>query len=235
MIYVDLDEWSRREGALNQLDRSPYALLSWPESELVRGPGRELSERVRQQVQRVAGRTPEGPIRVLSQLRYFGRYFSPLNVIYCFDAAGETVEFVVAEVNNTPWGEQHHYVLWEGNVLREGNRGGSAGLLQFEHPKDFHVSPFMQMDVRYRWRLCEPGESLYVGIENTDESGALFEATMAMRRQPLNERTLSRSLRRRPWMTSKIVAAIYWQALKLWWKKCPLYSHPKKVLAPANA
>ena len=74
-----------------------------------------LATSVRDLVESETGNRPQGSIRVLTQLRYWGYYFSPLNLFYCFDTEGETVEAIVAEVSNTPWGERHCYVLWEGN------------------------------------------------------------------------------------------------------------------------
>ena len=74
-----------------------------------------------------SGRAPEGPIRVLTHLRTLGHCFNPVSFYYCFAADGETLEAVVAEVTNTPWGERHAYVV-----------GG-------ELEKELHVSPFMPM------------------------------------------------------------------------------------------
>ena len=87
-------------------------------------------------------------------LRNWGHYFSPLSLYYCFDRSGQTVDAVVAEVTNTPWHERHWYVLWQGNRI------GEPSQLRFRHPKGFHVSPFMDMDMLYEWHLDEPGAQL---------------------------------------------------------------------------
>ena len=98
-------------------------------------------------VEERTGWRPVGPIRLLTLLRNWGYYFSPLSLYYCFDRAGQTVDAVVAEVSNTPWRERHWYVLWQGNRI------GEPSQLRFRHPKGFHVSPFMDMDMQYEWHL----------------------------------------------------------------------------------
>lgn len=222
MAYIDLDEW--RQGALGHLlTPSRYARIAWPTDEHVCHADGPLKERVKELVHSDTGMRLRGPIRLLTQLRCFGYYFSPLNLFYCYDADGREVDAVVAEVNNTPWNEQHHYVLWEGNRLSH-----DAGL-RFRHPKSFHVSPFMQMEVDYRWRLSEPGDDLGVRIENLEAGEMFFEASMQLQRRPLTANELRRAAWRFPFMTGKIIAAIHWQALRLWWKRCPYHSHPKNV------
>ena len=169
-----------------------------------------------------AGFRPSGPIRLLTQLRHCGYYFSPLNLYYCFDASGSQVEAVVGEVNNTPWREQHHY------VLSAANREGAHDRLRFRHKKELHVSPFLDMDYEYRWNLSEPGDQLKVHLENRQGARRVFAASLSLGRRPLTRRQLTRSVARYPVITAQIMVAIHWQAFKLWWKKCPVYLHPAK-------
>ena len=216
MVYLDLSELpdlvpQRRFGAATFLHSDHLAQSDKP-----------IDSAVRDLVEQHTGLRPRGPIRLLTQLRYFGYYFSPLNLQYCFDEDGSIVESIVAEVSNTPWGEQHCYVLWEGN------RTDTTGGLHFSHEKSFHVSPFMDMDVFYNWRLSTPGSNLLAHIDNHRGDEPFFTASLALKRQTFNQRSLNRLLMRYPLMTARITAAIYYQALKLWWKKCPYYPHPKK-------
>jgi DUF1365 family protein len=129
---------------------------------------------------------------------------------------------VIAEVNNTPWGQRHHYPLWQGNQT-------DPQRMRYTHPKAMHVSPFMQMDVDYRWRLSQPANDLRVSIENYQSSQRLFAAHLRLQQRQLNPKQLRRLALRYPWMTMQIMAAIHWQALKLWFKKCPVYPHPKQI------
>jgi uncharacterized protein len=189
------------------------------------GPDRPLAETVRDLVGAETGQRPEGPIRLLTQLRRFGHYFSPLNLYYCFNPVG-SVEVVVAEVSNTPWHERHCYVLWRGN------RVGPAERLRFRHRKDFHVSPFMDMDFDYHWQLSEPGDQLKVYLANHKDQERVFAADMVLERHPLDRGHIVRSWLRFPWMTAQVVLAIYYQALRLRMKKCPYYPHPRHAAQP---
>jgi hypothetical protein len=128
---------------------------------------------------------------------------------------------VVAEVNNTPWGERHCYVL-DSSI-----NTGTTDKMEFRVDKVFHVSPFMDLDMGYHWRLTRPDDNLLVHIENYQNEVRLFDATMTMARAPINSQTLASALLRFPLLTVKITAAIYFEAMRLWLKRVPFHSHPE--------
>jgi DUF1365 family protein len=220
MVYLDLGELPSLVGPGGLIGRSKYAGRSFLRSDHLFSDSKSLETEIREIVLQHAGTNPKGPIRLLTQLRYFGAYFSPLNLFYVYDEQDEYVEYIVAEVNNTPWKERHCYVLWEGNSSREPEE------LYFSHPKQFHVSPFMEMDLEYRWQLTGPDSHLSVQLESFDESQELFCARMELKRRVLDRQQLRRMTFRYPLMSLQVTVAIYYQALKLWWKKCPVYPHP---------
>lgn len=228
MLYVDLAElpalfdrfwlWSARRPAPAWFRRADY--LGPPEV--------PLDDAVRAAVVRETGRAPTGPIRLLTHLRYFGYCMNPVSFYYCFDASDRYVETIVAEITNTPWNERHAYVL----PCDAGERSGP--LLRFRFGKEFHVSPFLPMDMRYDWRFGAPGERLTVHMENERNGAKVFDATLDMARRPVSSSSLARTLAAHPLMTVKVVSAIYWQAARLWLKRTPFHTHPAKLGTDAS-
>jgi len=228
MLYLDLDEAAEAFSHCPLLSRRRYGIASYLRSDHWGDPQQPLAESIRSLVQHETGMSLAGPVRLLTQLRQFGHYFSPLNLYYCFDTTGDTVAAIVAEVSNIPWGERHMYVLWEGNrVARQAS-------LSFAHPKAFHVSPFMAMDQTYAWQLAVPDQELSVEIESSEGDHSLFRARMELTRYELSAQQLAWQLMRSPLATVQTVVGIYYQAWKLWRKQCPYYPHPPSKLPAAR-
>ena len=221
MLWLDLEELPRIVGRRGLIGASRHASRAFLRSDHLFNPQQPLAEEVRDIVKDKTGRRPTGPIRLLTQLRFFGWYFSPLNLFYVYDARDTEPTCVVAEVSNTPWNEKHAYVLSSANQLQD-------RALTYEHAKAFHVSPFMGMEQQYHWTLNRPGADLSVRLRNLQESREVFQAHMLLERRALDPKQLRRMTLRFPMMTARISLAIYHQALKLWWKKCPFYPHPRK-------
>ena len=228
MMYFDLEELPQLLEGGSGLSASWFSPASFCAKDHIGKGEMPLADAVRALVEERTGRKCDGPIRLLTNLRNFGVYFSPLNIFYCFHPDGNELTSMVAEVTNTPWLQKHWYVLWEGNHL------GNPGLLRFRHAKDFHVSPFMDMKAEYEWSLSKPEERLSVSIANYFGDQRLFDVALVLRRKELTRGAMTRTLARHPWMTVRITSGIYWQALQLWHKGSPFYPHPQYSVRPES-
>jgi DUF1365 family protein len=223
MMYVDLAEldeifrgrwlWSVRRPALAWLRRRDY----------IGDPAVPIDTAVREHVEAQTGVRPAGPIRMLTHLRHFGVGFNPVTFYYCFDAADTRVESIVAEITNTPWNERHAYVL----TVPVANP--DPRVLRFRFAKDFHVSPFMPMEMNYDWCFSMPGERLAVNMQNFQDGARVFDATLDLARREIGAGALARALVAFPCMTATVLAGIYTQALKLWIKRIPFHAHPSRT------
>lgn len=219
LMCIDLDElpqlfdgmplWSARRPAPAWFRRADY----------LGDPAVPLADAVRDLVQERLGTRPAGPVRMLAHLRYFGHCFNPVAFYWCYAPGGERVEAIVAEVTNTPWRERHAYVA--------AASGNDEHVLESRHDKAMHVSPFMAMEMEYRWRISSPGERIAVAIETRRDGEPVFEAHLALRRRPISRGALLGVLARYPAMTLRVVAGIYGHALRLRLKGARWHPHPE--------
>ena len=177
-----------------------------------------LEQRVRNRVAEL-GAHWSGRIFALCQLRTFGVLFNPLVLYWHFPDGASQPDQVLAEVSNTPWHERHWYLL---APAAPGERW------TFEHDKDFHVSPFMPMEQRYRWTVSFHHGALSVRLANLDESGELFTAAMTLQRSACSPDLQRRLTWRGGWQSWGVLAGIYAHAFRLWRKGVPFHRHPDR-------
>ena len=221
MMYVDLDElpglferywfWSATKPALARFRRDKHA-----------GSG-DLKTSILDLVETETGARPSGAVRLLTNFSYFGYWFNPVSFYYCFAADDATVEAVVVEVNNTPWGEQHCYV-------EACDRTASGKQTwRFDVAKKLHVSPFMPMDMNYSWVLSQPTEKIPCIWRTDVRAKRVFKATLSLKRKEISSAALASILVRYPFQTVQTIFSIHWQAFRLWRKRVPVHPHPAKA------
>jgi len=220
MVYLDLGELAEVFQGSRLWSADKPTLAWFRRSDYLGDPEQPLADAVCDLVENSTGQRPQGAIRLLTHLRYFGYCFNPVSFYYCFDRSGRRLETVVAEITNTPWHERFSYVLSAAMAT------GRAGQHHYHFAKKFHVSPFFPMDLVYDWRFTMPGSSLTVQMQLNRDDAKVFDATLDLHRQPITTERLASTLYRCPAMTIKAVAAIYYQAALLKIKGIPFYALP---------
>jgi len=229
MLYVDLGELARLFDRRWLWSVERRNVVAFRRSDFLGDAARPLDECVRELVANTTGRYPDGPIRLLTHLRMFGHSFNPVSFYYCYESDGSTLQAIVAEVTNTPWKQRHAYVL----PVASADLRGTA--LSWEFDKQFHVSPFMAMQHDYVWRFTPPGETLRVHMDVLRRgipAACEFDATLVLERREIGAGSLARVLWRYPLMTTRIVFAIHWQAVRLWLRGNPIHTHPDNKASP---
>jgi len=217
LAYLDVDALP------GSLDRLPlwsarrWAPVRFRPRDFFDGSGRPLGAAVRDLVQGRLGRRPTGPIHLLAQLRTFGWLFNPLAVYYCWAADGETLDTIVLEVTNTPWGQRHWYVL---DARGDTTTSTTA--------KAMHVSPFLPMDLDYRITWTVPGADLHLRIDVRRDDAAIFDADLSMRRTTVDRWRAVTVLARYPMLPLRVSAGIYAKAARLLAGGIPVHRNPSR-------
>lgn len=196
-----------------------FNLVSYRRRDYFGPPELALGEAIRDRVGSQLGLRPQGPVYMLTHLRQWGYNFNPVTFYFCHHD-GKLLA-LLAEIHNTPWGERHAYVL--------DCREQSGPVYQFSFDKRFHVSPFLPMALGYEWRFRLMADRIDIHMAVTGHDAECFSAGMKLALSPMTARAMSLIPLRFPLVTVKVVAGIYWQALRLWLKRTPFYSHPDKV------
>lgn len=254
MLMLDLDElksvfrgswfWSCKRWTLCRFKEDDHLKKYIPTEESSRSVS--LKERAVQALRDHGFEQKVGAIRVLTQVSYLGYSMNPVSFFYCFSVGGDELVAIIAEVNNTPWGEQHVYVIPSTETKP------SATIRSDDVKKAFHVSPFMSLDMHYRMAFSFPAEKLAVKIENhclpeavdlrrseVDKAAMpnsnvepsdlkIIDVTMALRQRPLTIANLNWLLFKYPAISFRVVLGIYWHALMLYLKRIRYFPHPRE-------
>ncbi len=227
MAWLDIDRIAELMAQSRWTSYNRFNWASFQERDHFGDPRLSLRERVSQDARAHGVALPEGPIFLLTHLRYLGYCFNPISFYFCYDGSGQ-IDAILAEVNST-FGESRNY--WLGPQ----NRQPSANPLRYRCPKTMHVSPFMGMDLDYEFVLTVPNHTLVVHMNTIERDPAvaspqpLFDATLTLEREPWTAPNVSRVLLRHPWMTAKVIGGIHWEALRLFIKRIPVYTHPARI------
>lgn len=226
-LLLDLDEIDQLDRRVKLFSRNRFNLLSLHDRDHGDGSGAALRPQVESWLVRAGVDIVGGPIRLLTMPRVLGYVFNPISLFYCYHAEGRLAA-VAYEVTST-FGVRHTYVI---PVLAEDQQ---QGRIRQRAAKALHVSPFMRMEMDYEFRGHAPGERLDLTIDGVDAEGLLITAAIAARRRPLDDQNILPVVAAIPFLTLKVVAAIHWEALKLWLKGVGLRPAPRPAQDPLTA
>jgi hypothetical protein len=218
MTYVDLEQLAAIEQKFWSIER--WNIARFRHQDFGDGSKTPLTQQVQQFIFQETQQPYQGKVFLLCHWRYFGILLNPIALYYCFDAQGVELQYVIAEVTNTPWLQRHRYLLHP--------QKKSAALYSFSD-KALHVSPFMPMDLHYHFDYQIPQQQLTFNMRVHNDTECVFTAQLDLEKTAMNSRELDQFILRYPWMTLKVIVSIYWQALKIKSKGLRFFPHPSKA------
>jgi len=214
-MLLDLDEAETLSRKLTWFSCNRFNLFSFHNADHGDGTAVPLRTQIEKKLGARGIDIAGGHVDLLCIPRMLGYCFNPLSIYFCYQTDG-ALAAVVHEVHNT-FGERHTYVM----PIEQRN-----GSLHQRCQKLFHVSPFLDMDMRYDFRITGPDERVCVGIAASSPERPVLNAVMTGTREDLSDRNLMRIFVKIPAFTFKVIAAIHWEALRLWLKRVRLHAHP---------
>lgn len=210
MLALDIDELEALAHSNKLFSLKKFSVISFFESDYIKNEPGSIKQRIAHKVMNLGGQWDGAKVTFIGQCRCFGFYFSPANFYFCYQEDGEC-RYMLVEVSNTPWLERHYYLVdLRGDMKTD---------------KTFHVSPFMDLDMRYHWQVKPPKNNVLIHIEN-HKTEKQFDATLTMKKQQFSNGNLFKAWLVTAMMPMKVVVGIYWQALKLFAKRIPFVAHP---------
>ena len=206
-LLIDLSELDQLDKKINLFSYNRFNLVSFYDKDHGDRNGTSLIEWVNKNLEKNKIPTENISIKLLCYPRIFGFVFNPLSVFYVYNQSKQLIA-ILYEVKNT-FGEQHTYIF---RVEEDNN------LIQNNCSKKFHVSPFIEMNCNYFFRILKPGNKISVVIDQYDSEGKILFASQEGARTDLNSKYLLKSYIKHPIMTFKIILAIHYEAFKLWAK-----------------
>ncbi len=206
-LLIDLNEINELEKKIKFFSYNKFNILSFYNIDHGSRNGKSLVKWVKRTLKKSKINIGKGKIKLLCYPRFFGYVFNPLSIFYCYDK-NLKLKAILYEVKNT-FNEQHTYIFRVSSRL---------SLLLHECSKKFYVSPFIEMKTFYNFKLLKPGKKLNVLIKQSDVKGTLLIAQQIGKRLDFTSKNLFFEFIKHPLMSFKVIAAIHFEAFRLWIK-----------------
>ena len=217
MLYLDLDELQGAFVGKFFWGYNKRNLASFYRSDFYGDKRKTIKKSIQSLLLNKINLHHKGKVFLLTTIRYFGFAFNPVSFYYCFDES-LNIQAIVSHITNTPWNEKHVYV--------HDCRNKPSMSKKFEFDKDFHVSPFMPMNINYSWVFSPPKDFLYVSMDSYNNDKLIFNATLKMTKRAWGNFTLNKILFLSLPMSIKSTVLIYFNALILFIKRAKFFPHP---------
>ena len=208
-IFFDLDELRDLEKNVSIFSLNKFNLFSFYNKDHGNRDGRDLKDWVKNTLKKFDINSKISKIKLLCFPRIFGYAFNPLSIFYCYE--DNQLKAIFYEVKNT-FNEQHTYIF----KIKDNEE------IAQKCKKKFYVSPFMDMETYYNFKLLNPNDKLSVFIKQTDLIGTVLTATQTGEKKEFSSKQLIINFFKYPLMTIKIISSIHYEALLLW-KKGAIY------------
>ncbi len=219
-LFLDLSEIKKIKEKIFFFSHNKFNLISFFDKDHVERNGSSLIDWVKKNLKSLNIDTRDVKIKLLCYPRIFGYVFNPLSIFFIYNSSSSLIA-ILYEVKNT-FGEQHTYVF---------KTDPKKQVVENKCDKKFYVSPFMDLNSTYNFKILNPKEKLSVIIDQRDQTGKLLFASQDGKRLDFSAKNLLFSYLKHPLMTIKIILAIHFEALKLWLKGI---KHIKKVIKIKN-
>jgi len=217
-LFLDLDEINELDQKILFFSYNRFNILSFFDKDHGYRDGSSIKNWLIHVLQKKNISTINIKIKILCYPRIFGYVFNPLSIFFIYDADSNPIA-ILYEVKNT-FGEQHTYVFKIDIKNKQ---------ILNNCKKKFYVSPFMDLESKYFFKVLIPNERLSVIIDQRDKEGKLLFASQDGERVKLSSKNLLKSYLKHPLMTLKIISAIHYEALKLWMKGIKLVKKNLKI------
>lgn len=226
-LLLDLDGLDNLVARLKLFSRNRFNLFSFHDRDYGAGTAEPLRSQVERHLLAAGIDLDGGAVRLLTMPRLLGYAFNPISVYFCYHRLG-VLAAIIYEVNNT-FGERHSYVI---PVTGSAAKSNATLAIRQECPKCFYVSPFLDMELTYAFRIVPPGPRLELSITGRDAEGPIIFASLRAQRAEISDAGLALAFGTYPLLTLKVIAGIHWEALLLWFKGVRLRRRPPPPARP---